>query len=304
MSVIVPAATTLLSAATTTGAGSTLNVTGNATVGLQVTITGGTATVAVEGIATGSTPYTALPVTQVAAGAATQLTAITATGLYLVPVAGLETVRPNVTAVSGATVTVVARPNPHPNPLAGSTSGTVTVQGAAGGTPAPVVGVMDNPASTLTRPADTTAYAAGDSIASSTTAGSVVVPSVTVARVAAGSLMVRRVRLSTNKASGWGAVVLRVTFWAAAPTYAVGDNAAYAAASVSTGGAGYLGQCDVTLTQWGDAASGIGVPAVGSEIGLKLASGQVIYWDLQVVSGTPTPASGQTFSLIPECYQN
>lgn len=165
-----------------------------------------------------------------------------------------------------------------------------------------VVGALATPTSVLTRVSDTNAYAQNDLIGTSVTAGSVVVPSVSVARVAAGSAMIRRVRLYTNKASGWDGVPLRVRFWSAAPTYANGDNGAY---SVSTGAAGYLGKVDVTLEQFGDGAAGIGVPYIGAELGLKLASGQVIYWDLQYTGAAAlSPASGQTFTVVPETQQN
>lgn len=164
-----------------------------------------------------------------------------------------------------------------------------------------VVGLISNPSSVLTRPNDTTPYAANDAISSHTTAGSVTVPSATVTRNPAGSAMIRRFRFYTNVTTGWGSVVIRLRFWKAAPTYSAGDNAAYA---VATGAAHYLGQSDVTLTQLADGAVGIGVPSVGGELAIALASGQAIYWDMQIITGTPTPAALQTFTLIPEVYQN
>ena len=118
-----------------------------------------------------------------------------------------------------------------------------------------VGGNTANPTATLTRPANTTAYAQNNLVASNTTAGSAVVPSISVARIAAGSCYIRRIRLLTNATSGWGGVTLSVSFWAAAPTYTYGDGGAYA---VATGAANYLGSCVVTLNQFGDGASGIG----------------------------------------------
>jgi hypothetical protein len=165
-----------------------------------------------------------------------------------------------------------------------------------------VGGTTANPTSTLTRPANTTAYAQNNLVASSVTAGSVTVPSVTAARVTAGSAMLRRFRLTTNKTSGWDGTTFTVRFWSVAPTYANGDGGAY---SVSTGAANYLGSANVTLSQFGDGATGIGVPTVGTEIAVKLASGSTILWDLQYTgSAALTPASGQTFTLIPEELQD
>lgn len=159
----------------------------------------------------------------------------------------------------------------------------------------------NTPCGVLTRPADTNAYASGDLIASSTTAGSVVVPSCIVARFPAGasgpnSGIVTRFRLATNVTTGWGSAVITLNFWSAAPTYTNGDNGAYA---VATGAAGYLGQVSVTLTQFGDGAAGQGAWAVGNFAALRTSVGQVIYWDMQVAA-TLTPISGQTFTLVPE----
>lgn len=153
----------------------------------------------------------------------------------------------------------------------------------------------------LTRPADTTAYSSGDLIASSTTAGSVVVPSCVVARFAAGqngpnSGIVTRFRLYTNVTTGWGAAVITINLWSTAPTYTNGDNGAYA---VATGAAGYLGQVAVTLTQFSDGAAGQGVWTVGNFGAIRTTAGQTIFWDMQVAA-TLTPISGQTFTLIPE----
>lgn len=161
--------------------------------------------------------------------------------------------------------------------------------------------VVANPSSTLTRPNDTTAYAANDIIANNVTAGSVVVPSVSVARVAGGSGKMRRFRLASNVTTGWGAVVILVEFWSSAPTVSGGDNAAYA---IATGAANFLGSTSITLAQLADGANGIGVSGVGSEIGFRLASGQVVYWTMKITTGTPTPIANQTFTLTVEVDQD
>jgi hypothetical protein len=170
-------------------------------------------------------------------------------------------------------------------------------------TPVTVVtaGNITNPASVLTRLANTTAYTAGDLIANHATAGSITVPSFTAAREAAGSFLMRRFRLYTSKTSGMAAIGVRVRFWTTAPTYTNGDNGVYA---VATGSAGYLGKAEYAAwDQFGDGAVAIEDPFVGAEIGVKLASGQLVYWDLEALSDF-TPISGQTFTLVPEIHQN
>jgi hypothetical protein len=153
---------------------------------------------------------------------------------------------------------------------------------------------VTNPTSTLTSGTATAMTAANNFIASSTTAGSIVVPSFNCTAIAGNPCIMRRWRVTSNATSGWG-TALSVNFWSAAPTYTNGDGAAYA---VATGGATLLGSCSVTLTQYADAASGVCVPDVGNEINFVPAA-QAVFWDVRVV-GTLTKTSGQTFKITAE----
>ena len=150
------------------------------------------------------------------------------------------------------------------------------------------------PSSVLTRPADANAYVQNDLIASSTTAGSIVVPSFTFG----GALMpaiLRNFRLLTSKTSGMSAFQGLVEFWSTAPTFTNGDNGAYA---VATGAARWLGSCTTTImTQVADGAYCSGEVTIGIE-------SNVTYWTLKEADATGfTPASGQTFTLIPEFFR-
>jgi hypothetical protein len=160
--------------------------------------------------------------------------------------------------------------------------------------------VTVNPTSVLTRPANTTAYAVDDLVANNVTAGSVTVPSFTATPTALGSGHLRRARLITNKTSGMDASQFLIEFWQAAPTVTNGDNGAYA---IATGAANWLGQIPVTLTQVADGAYGAGAPMIGNAIDFRLASSTLIYWTLRAVTAF-TPASAQTFTLIPEIVQD
>lgn len=160
--------------------------------------------------------------------------------------------------------------------------------------------ITTNPTSVLTRPANTTAYAVSDLVASNVTAGSIVVPSFTATPTAGGSGHLNKARLITNKTSGMGGISFLIDFWQAAPTFTNGDNGAYA---VATGAANWLGQIVVSLTQAADGAYGSGAPLVGTALDFDLASGALIYWTLQATA-VFTPASGQTFTLISEIIQD
>jgi hypothetical protein len=160
---------------------------------------------------------------------------------------------------------------------------------------------LTTPTGTLTRPSNTTAYAGTSTtpqlIGSSTTAGSVVVPSFAIA-TSGGAAAIPLVTLATNKTSGWGSVSIIATLWTAAPTYTNGDGGTYA---VATGAAGQRAQYSCTLIQDGDGAVCQAAPLNGTAPIVAPSSGTTIYWDLQIQSSA-TPASGQTFTLTPQVW--
>jgi hypothetical protein len=166
-----------------------------------------------------------------------------------------------------------------------------------------VGGVLVTPSSVLSRPANTTAYAANELVASSTSAGSVVTPSFAALAAAGGSGTLRRAKLLTNATTGLNNVAFHIDLWSSAPTFTNGDGGAYAPAS---GSASWLGSMTVTgMTQLGDGAVGAAVSDVGSDISFVLASTPNIFWSLECISsGGFTPLSGQQFTFIPEILQN
>ena len=171
--------------------------------------------------------------------------------------------------------------------------------GSSSANPATSVGLTVLPSATFNRPADTTAYAIGDLVANSTTAGSVAPMSFTVARVAAGSGMIRRVRVRKTGTSITNAS-FRLKLYSTSPTFSNGDNGAF----LTNQSASFIGYLDVTMDQvFTDGAAGNGVPVVGSEINFALASGQVVFGALEA-RGAYTPASGETFTFALEVLQN
>jgi hypothetical protein len=168
-------------------------------------------------------------------------------------------------------------------------------------------GITGNPTSVLTRPNNANAYSQNQLIASSTTAGSIVVPSFLATgcqlQSCAQSAILRRLRLITNATSGMGSVTFTIELWSAAPNFTNGDGGSYA---VATGAAGWLGAFTVSsFTQVGDGAYGVATPSVGSDVSFRLPSGTAVYWSLQVTnSGGFTPIANQTFTLIAEALQD
>lgn len=159
---------------------------------------------------------------------------------------------------------------------------------------------------TFNRPANTTAYASGQLIANSTTAGSVVPLNLTAARIATGSFTIARLRLRKTGSSIAGAS-FRVHLFSVAPTVANGDGGILSA----SGSASYLGRYDVVMDQaFTDGAIGIGNPITGllteggvAQVPVKLASGQSIFALIEA-RGAYTPVSGETFTLALDVLQD
>jgi hypothetical protein len=147
--------------------------------------------------------------------------------------------------------------------------------------------------SSITRPADTTAYASGDLVANSTTAGSVTPFSWPVTTKLGGSGMVRRVRIRKSGTSTTNAS-FRVHLYNASPTPSNGDNGAWLTNKADN----YMGYFDVTVGQaFTDGAAGNGAPAVGAEVNFDLLLNTVIVYGLLEARGAYTPASAEVITV-------
>ena len=145
----------------------------------------------------------------------------------------------------------------------------------------------------FTRPANTTAYASGDLIANSTTAGDVVAPSIPGWGAAPGSgSFIHRVRVRKSGTSVTTCDV-RVHLLRGDPaTVTNGDNGAL---SIS-GAADWLGSFDVSITQaFTDGAAGQVIVSDPVPVRVVGAS-QTLYAILEARSAY-TPASGEVFTI-------
>lgn len=150
---------------------------------------------------------------------------------------------------------------------------------------------------TFTRPADTTAYASGDIVANSTTAGSVVPLQFLTATPVAGVGRVDAVRIRKSGTSTTNAS-FRLHIYNAAPTIASGDNAAFSTSGLTT----YVGALDVAIDRaFTDGACGRGIPISISPI--LLTTNNTTLFGLIEARGAYTPASGETFELLLEGYR-
>lgn len=193
----------------------------------------------------------------------------------------------------------MAMPRPS-TPLKGPSWQEATGEGTEGSPFVPVVttpggGIAAAPA--MTRPADTTAYASGDLVANSTTAGSVV-PLVFngVGRVQGGGVRIIAARIAKS-GTGVTNAAFRLHLFSSAPSLGGGDNAALAMGPLAS----YLGALDITVDRaLTDGSFGRGVPLVGVIMVAKLGAAETRLWGLLEARGAYTPASGEAFTVTLE----
>jgi hypothetical protein len=160
--------------------------------------------------------------------------------------------------------------------------------------------------STITRPADTTAYASGDLIANSTSAGSVnALEFAGCARVKGGSGWVTgaRVQKSTNTVTS---VAMRLHLFTTVPTFtSAGDNSAISSVVVATD-KNYIGFIDLpTFTGFSAVAWGTGGPGDGrSVLSFEAAAAGTSLYGVLEARGAFTPGSAEVFTVAIWVEQN
>jgi len=156
---------------------------------------------------------------------------------------------------------------------------------------------INNLSAGFTRPNDTTAYAAGDLVANSTAAGSVVPLRIDLGNVAAvghGMTRITRARLTKSGPSPTNAN-FRVHLYEAAPAPQNGDNGAWS----TDRAASWLGSIDVTsMLAFTDGCTGVGSATAGSEMFLRLAGGAI--FALLEAKAAYAPVANETFTLTLE----
>lgn len=150
----------------------------------------------------------------------------------------------------------------------------------------------------IIRPADTTAYAVGDLIGASTTAGVsnvMTVPDVT--RVPGGTGRIIRARVATNQPAFGGTIRLHLFKTLVAPT--VGDNAPLAATVPNYVNA--YGPTEVTLGQGIFSDGSKGYMAFSPPVAFDVPDGQSDVYVILEARTVFTPTPGQRFSVTLEC---
>jgi hypothetical protein len=153
-----------------------------------------------------------------------------------------------------------------------------------------------NPSTSFARPNDTTAYASGDLVANSTTAGSVAPMSFPLGgNSMPGMTRIARVRLAKSGTTATNAS-FRVHLYAASPTVANGAWSTDQAAN-------YLGPVDVTsMKAFTDGCSDVGAAAAGAEMLARLPAGATIFALLEARAAY-APAANEVFTLTIESLE-
>lgn len=162
----------------------------------------------------------------------------------------------------------------------------------------PLIGALARgfaaPTASFTRPTDTTAYAVGDLVANSVTAGLVAPLSLTVGRVTAPWGRIKRVRLSKTT-TVLTAAAFRAHFYAVSPTPANGDNAAWSTDQAAT----YVGAVGVTMDKaFTDGAFGM----ADCEIAY-IAAAQTLYALIEAAAPY-SPGNAEVFTLAADIEQD
>lgn len=158
--------------------------------------------------------------------------------------------------------------------------------------------------STITRPSNTTAYASGDLVANSVTAGSVnALQFTTAARISGGNGRVTGARIQKT-ANGVSGAAFRLHLFTVVPTFtANGDNDPISGNVVATD-KGYLGYIDITaMVGFSDVAWGTGAPD-NTRGGLDFVAVAQILYGVVEARGSYTPASAEVFTVSIMAQQN
>ena len=148
----------------------------------------------------------------------------------------------------------------------------------------------------FTRPNDTTAYASGDLVANSTTAGSVVPLAFPIWRTGQGQTIIQRMRIAKSSTTT-SAAAFRLHLYEQTPIPTNGDNGVWA----SDKAASYLGNIDIAaFFAFTDGAAAFGSAPAGSELRLRLSSGTTLYGLMEARAGY-TPAANEIFTVTLEC---
>ena len=157
-------------------------------------------------------------------------------------------------------------------------------------------------ASAMTRPANTTAYTAGDAVSNNATAGSVTPISFTLADENDAPVQIQRCRIASTD-TGVAGKTFRVYLYQSDPSSSTGivggDNAAF-----STKQGTFIGVMEGVFRTFSDGSVAVCTPVEGQVITTKPTSGaKTVFALLQTLDAFTPSANSTTFTLTLEAVQ-
>lgn len=152
-------------------------------------------------------------------------------------------------------------------------------------------------ATATTRPANTTAYTANDSISNNGTAGSVTATSVTVSDLNDAPVDLTEILLDTDDTGpGTAGATIRLHIFNSDPTASsgvgAGDNAAW-----SNKKAGWVGSFSGTMRAFSDGSRGVLIPDEGTlRIANPVSGAKTLYYQLQTLTAFTPSANSTVFT--------
>jgi hypothetical protein len=153
--------------------------------------------------------------------------------------------------------------------------------------------------SSFTLPSTTTGYSAGQLMANSATAGSVVVPSFSLQGMTFDAIIPRgEIFINDSTSTAWGGQTITVDLWSAAPTFANGDRGAF---SPATGTASHLAAFTCKMSaEYGDGVWGECGIVTGNALIFPAATPVTVYWTATATTGSGTTGASKVVSFTPE----
>ncbi len=157
-------------------------------------------------------------------------------------------------------------------------------------------------ASAMTRPANTTAYTAGDAVSNNATAGSVTAISFTLADANDAPVIIQRCRIASTD-TGVAGKSFRVYLYQSDPTASTGivggDNAAF-----STKQGTFIGALEGIFRTFSDGSVAVCAPVEGLSVITNPTSGaRTVFALLQTIDAFTPSANSTTFTLTLEALQ-
>ena len=156
--------------------------------------------------------------------------------------------------------------------------------------------------SVLTLTSTTTAYTAGQFIASNSNGTLITVPSFTIQSLTSPSILLPRLHLVSNDttAASWNGQTITIDLWTALPTFAAGSGDRSTFSPATGTGSHFATYTCLMSTIYGDGSFAECSASTNSPPTLTATSPTTLWWTATATTGSGTTGASKTLSLTPE----